>query len=462
MKKNLILALCGIGGAVAIGTSAYFLTSGMGVTQTETNMVSELGEEVALNPSDFLEGNKKKIADAKVDISKVDVGEVGLYDATITCARKEYNVKVSIKDTVVPKFTAKKEIICGVGMPITAKDIAETISDAAKTVEVTFKDNLVTDSNVKYENAVSYEDTTCKTTAISYAEAGEYDNTIIITDPSGNKIEEPVHIIVCNLPTINANDIVAEVSTTIDYLAGVTATDYAGNDITDKVILKDASSVNVNVAGEYSAVYTVTDGKNLTSDKSVKVTIEEKPEETQNVTTENTGTNNGTTSNGGNKKPSSNGGSASNSVSNGTSNNNNGGSSSNSANNSQPSAPSTPSIAPHWVEGSSTTNGVLNASQKATIDGLVASWKNGGYSDSGLESAIDSYMEEWGLLSQVGSSRVVSNDNFVTDASESSLSANRQSYMLSSAIYSYSAVYTDGTFSGEKLNASIWYVYYTN
>lgn len=458
MKKNLILALCGIGVAVAIGTSAYFITSGMGVTQTETKMVSELGEEVALNPSDFLEGNKKKIADAKVDISKVDVGQVGLYDATITCARKEYNVKVSIKDTVVPKFTAKKEIICGVGMPITAKDIAETISDAAKTVEVTFKDNLVTDSNVKYENAVSYEDTTCKTTAISYAEAGEYDNTIIITDPSGNKIEEPVHIIVCNLPTINANDIVAEVSTTIDYLAGVTATDYAGNDITDKVILKDASSVNVNVAGEYSAVYTVTDGKNLTSDKSVKVTIEEKPEETQNVTTDNSASISGE-----NKKPSSNGGSESNNNGGSTSNNNGGGSASNSnggsgstsANNNQPAKPT---MSAHWVEGPSTTNGVLNASQKATIDGLVASWRNGGYSDSGLESAIDSYLEEWGLNERVGYMRIVSGSEFITEPTDEALERARLGDLCSGEIYSYCAVHTNGNFNNEKLIASSWYV----
>ena len=52
----------------------------------------------------------------------------------------------------------------------------------------------------------------------------------------------------------------------VDYLDGVTATDYQGADITDRIVC-DAALVNLDAVGTYEILYQVTDEEGFGAEK---------------------------------------------------------------------------------------------------------------------------------------------------------------------------------------------------
>lgn len=85
----------------------------------------------------------------------------------------------------------------------------------------------------------------------------------------------PVKISVINAPTINGvTDKTITVGDTIDYMAGVTATDGKGADITSSVQV-DSSAVNTGAVGTYQAAYKVTDANGYIGSATSNVTVNE-------------------------------------------------------------------------------------------------------------------------------------------------------------------------------------------
>ena len=174
---------------------------------------------------------------------------------------------------------------------------------------------------------------------ITYVEAGDYDNSIVVTDNAGNESEVPVKISVIAPPTINGvTDKTITAGESIDYMAGVTATDSKGADITSSVTV-DSSAVKTDTAGSYQATYKVTDQYGLTSSATSNVTVNNKPQEDSNqAVADNGGSGSSNSSSGKNNKKHNSGSqssSGSSNKSNGSSNsgqqasnNNNGGGSS--------------------------------------------------------------------------------------------------------------------------------------
>lgn len=110
----------------------------------------------------------------------------------------------------------------------------------------------------------------------------------------------------------------------------------------------------------------------------------------------------------------------------------------------QPQAPSNPKagVAETFYDGSIANS--LSADMKAHVDSLVNSWKNGGYSNSGLADAIDNYLFENGVT--------CSGVNVEKDARF--LISSGQSYSLSDVasggIYYYGKRYTNGEMDGDS------------
>ena len=50
-----------------------------------------------------------------------------------------------------------------------------------------------------------------------------------------------------------------------------------------------------------------------------------------------------------------------------------------------------------WNEHNSVCGPQINATQKAYIDGLVNNWKNGGMTDSALQTALEQYLNSQGV-----------------------------------------------------------------
>lgn len=285
------------------------LTACGGPKQLSKSVTVELGKEDGIKVTDILDVSKDKAKDVKVDTKKVNFYKEGKYDATLTYDKKEYKVTVKIKDTVAPGATAKESITVQTGTAVHVTDCLDKVTEASGNIKAEFETKPEADNAQGTETTESTEkadkssasssestesteatDTQSQTIAvgdvnlssndeITYVTAGDYDNNIVVTDNAGNETKVPVKISVINAPTINGvTDKTITVGDTIDYMAGVTATDGKGADITSSVQV-DSSAVNTGAAGTYQVAYKVTDANGYIGSATSNVTVNEKPKE---------------------------------------------------------------------------------------------------------------------------------------------------------------------------------------
>lgn len=305
MKKQTAAAFIA---AMTIAT----LTACGGPKQLSKSVTVELGNEKGIKVTDILDISKDEAKSAKIDAKKVNFNKEGKYEATITYDKKDYKVTVKIKDTVAPEATVKDSIVVQTGNPVrvtdciseikeasgvadakfkTKPDIAAQVASAEASTEATASDDSGTESTESAESTEKDASSAVYAVGdvslssndeITYVEAGDYDNSIVVTDNAGNKSEVPVKISVIAPPTINGvTDKTITAGESIDYMAGVTATDSKGADITSSVTV-DSSAVKIDTAGSYQATYKVTDQYGLTSSATSNVTVNNKPQEESN------------------------------------------------------------------------------------------------------------------------------------------------------------------------------------
>lgn len=284
------------------------LTACGGPKQLSKSVTVELGKKDGIKVTDILDISKDEAKSAKIDAKKVNFNKEGKYEATITYDKKEYKVTVKIKDTVAPEATVKDSIVVQTGNPVRVTDCISEIKEASGVADAKFKTKPDTAAQVTTETSTettASDDSGTESAAstekdassavyaigdvslssndeITYVEAGDYDNSIVVTDNAGNESEVPVKISVIAPPTINGvTDKTITAGESIDYMAGVTATDGKGADITSSVTV-DSSAVKTDTAGSYQATYKVTDQYGLTSSATSNVTVNNKPQEDSN------------------------------------------------------------------------------------------------------------------------------------------------------------------------------------
>lgn len=293
------------------------LTACGGPKQLSKSVTVELGKEDGIKVTDILDISKDEAKSAKIDAKKVNFNKEGKYEATITYDKKEYKVTVKIKDTVAPEATVKDSIVVQTGNPVRVTDCISEIKEASGVADAKFKtkpdtaaqvttetstETTASDDSSTEKSPVSSDDSSTESTKkdassavyaigdvslssndeITYVEVGDYDNSIVVTDNAGNESEVPVKISVIAPPTINGvTDKTITAGESIDYMAGVTATDGKGADITSSVTV-DSSAVKTDTAGSYQATYKVTDQYGLTSSATSNVTVNNKPQEDSN------------------------------------------------------------------------------------------------------------------------------------------------------------------------------------
>lgn len=294
------------------------LTACGGPKQLSKSVTVELGKEDGIKVTDILDVSKDKAKDVKVDTKKVNFYKEGKYDATLTYNKKEYKVTVKVKDTVAPEATAKESITVQTGTAVHVTDCLAAVTEASGNIKAEFETKPETaqgtettestestdKSSVSSSEATEATDTQSQAIAvgdvnlssndeITYVTAGDYDNNIVVTDDAGNETKVPVKISVINAPTINGvTDKTITVGDTIDYMAGVTATDGKGADITSSVQV-DSSAVNTGAAGTYQVAYKVTDANGYIGSATSNVTVNEKPkEDPKQETADNSGSSN--------------------------------------------------------------------------------------------------------------------------------------------------------------------------
>lgn len=463
------------------------LTACGGPKQLSKSVTVELGKEDGIKVTDILDVSKDKAKDVKIDTKKVNFYKEGKYDVTLTYNKKEYKVTVKIKDTVAPEATAKESITVQTGTAVHVTDCLAAVTEASGNIKAEFETKPETD-NVQGTETTEPTEATDKSSVsssestdtqsqaiavgdvnlasndeITYVTAGDYDNNIVVTDNAGNETKVPVKISVINSPTINGvTDKTITVGDTIDYMAGVTATDGKGADITSSVQV-DSSAVNTGAAGTYQATYTVVDSNGLHNSAVSNITVNAPAEETSNNSGDTDNNNVGTSDNKSNKgsgkknknskKNSSSGSSSSGNSSSGSQSSSN--SSSSGGSSSAVSQPANPKagVAETLYDGS-VAHGIT-AEEKSHIDGIVQKWLRGGCSGVDAENEAGNYLMSRGY--SIGYSDSCKDSRILVD--------NGQNYTLNGVIagtpyYYYGKMYTTGEMNGDarvayKTNFSI-------
>lgn len=252
MRKNVLgKAVLAIMTVAVIGTVLIGCESGP-ITPIKKEVNAELGVEMSTNPADYVEASNAVLAETVVDVSKVDVTTLGEYEMTVTYRTEVKTIKVMVVDTIAPVAEIEEEIAVLAGKPINARALIKKIMEYSDGTTVVLAEEM-------------------------YEEAGEYDNTITFKDVSGNKSEYTFHVIVCEEPVFEGlNDITVVEGSEPDYLAGVTANDRMGNDLTASIVV-NSEEVDWNTPGEYTAAYSVANQYGFGTTETITVTVEKKP-----------------------------------------------------------------------------------------------------------------------------------------------------------------------------------------
>lgn len=441
------------------------LTACGGPKQLSKSVTVELGKKDGIKVTDILDVSKDKAKDVKVDTKKVNFYKEGKYDATLTYDKKEYKITVKIKDTVAPEATAKESITVQTGTAVHVTECLAKVTEASGNIKAEFETKPeannaqgteTTESTETAESteaqAISVGDVNLSSNdEITYVTAGDYDNNIVVTDDAGNETKVPVKISVINAPTINGvTDKTITVGDTIDYMAGVTATDGKGADITSSVQV-DSSAVNTGAVGTYQAAYTVVDDNGLHNSAVSNITVNAPAEKSSDNSGDTDNGNAGTSDNKSNKgssrknksskKNSSSGSSSSAGSSSGSQSSSNGGDSAAS----QPANPKA-GVAETLYDGS-VAHGIT-AEEKAHIDGIVQKWLSGGCSGADAENEAGNYLISRGYsISSSDSCK----DALIVVPNGANYTLNGKAYGL----YYYGKLYTTGEMNGDDRIAYI-------
>lgn len=441
------------------------LTACGGPKQLSKSVTVELGKEDGIKVTDILDVSKDKAKDVKVDTKKVNFYKEGKYDATLTYDKKEYKITVKIKDTVAPEATAKESITVQTGTAVHVTDCLAKVTEASGNIKAEFETKPeannaqgteTTESTETAESteaqAISVGDVNLSSNdEITYVTAGDYDNNIVVTDDAGNETKVPVKISVINAPTINGvTDKTITVGDTIDYMAGVTATDGKGADITSSVQV-DSSAVNTGAVGTYQAAYTVVDDNGLHNSAVSNITVNAPAEKSSDNSGDTDNGNAGTSDNKSDKgssrknksskKNSSSGSSSSAGSSSGSQSSSNGGGSAAS----QPANPKA-GVAETLYDGS-VAHGIT-AEEKSHIDGIVQKWLSGGCSGADAENEAGNYLISRGYsISSSDSCK----DALIVVPNGANYTLNGKAYGL----YYYGKLYTTGEMNGDDRIAYI-------
>ena len=335
MKKRNILLTAAFVGALSLG--------GCGKAELKPlaeQIEVELGSSLDENVTAYVALDEKAAKEATLDLSAVDTNKTGTYKASVAYKEQTAAFEVVVKDTTAPEVTLVDKVTVAAGTPLHAKDVIAEVTElsgevtavfenaepemakqteATETLEVAVTEMPETEAVAEVAQSKEEPETftvgavTCTDDTTVFGSVGAYDVLLTVVDASGNETEVKVSVIVGEAPEfLGIEDLTVTVGTErVDYLEGVTATDYKGTDITDRIVC-DAALVNLDAVGTYEILYQVTDEEGFGAEEKASVVVAEKKAAKSGgkKSTEKNQTNAGNTSNPGGTANPGNGGNA--------------------------------------------------------------------------------------------------------------------------------------------------------
>lgn len=310
---------------IFIGTAFVGVLSLSACGKTELQPVAaqveiELGSLLDENVTSYVTLDEKAAKEAELDLSAVDINKTGTYAASVTYKEQTAAFEVVVKDTTAPEVTLVDKVTVAAGMPLHAKDVIAEVTELSGEVTAVFEkeepekpeqpDGIETLTENTDREAVTEIETvietelpmpgaeeeighmkggaetfitgavTCTDDIVVFGTAGDYKVRLTVADASGNETDTLVSVIVGEAPEfLGIEDLAVTVGTErVDYLDGVTATDYQGADITDRIVC-DAAAVKLDTVGTYEILYRAADGEGFCAEKRASVTVTEKKSE---------------------------------------------------------------------------------------------------------------------------------------------------------------------------------------
>lgn len=255
MKKKII-----IGGIIACillgggGILAYYLLHTEAIFTEQTIELGEnyLSEEVR----DYISGSDQAIAGSVVDISKVNFEKVGDYEVTCTTKRKTYSYTIHIVDTTAPELVLNSDkFCCQTDYYYKPTDFVTETSDLSGEVKLLIEYNGILSENINFDKV------------------GNYTFTIVANDSSGNSTKEDVTYEFAKAPKFMLlTDKSIETGTEFDPMMYAFAYDELDGNLKDDIVV-DLNGFDREIPGDYKIKYSVTNGKGIEKDASIKVTV---------------------------------------------------------------------------------------------------------------------------------------------------------------------------------------------
>lgn len=229
------------------------------LTIKRNTFIYEYGSEISTAPQDYINANETILSQVVLNFSQLK-NEVGKYKVSATYLGVEYPFYIKIVDTTNPIVTLKAVTFnVNLNTKIYAIDLIEDVQD-----------------NSQYTAYFKSEDGKKESYKI-FDEKGSFVENIIVEDQSGNQSATLRVKIVAgqngNSPTLTGIDNI-EILKGSEFhpLEGVEATDGNGNDITKNIkILKN--NVNTEKVGEYEVIYSITNNKGHTLQRTRRVKV---------------------------------------------------------------------------------------------------------------------------------------------------------------------------------------------
>ena len=310
---------------IFIGTAFVGVLSLSACGKTELQPVAaqveiELGSLLDENVTSYVTLDEKAAKEAELDLSVVDINKTGTYAASVTYKEQTAAFEVVVKDTTAPEVTLVDKVTVAAGMPLHAKDVIAEVTELSGEVTAVFEkaepekpeqpegietltENTDSEAVAETETVIETElpmpgaveeigqmkggaetfitgAVTCTDDIVVFGTAGDYKVRLTVADASGNETDTLVSVIVGEAPEfLGIEDLTVTVGTErVDYLDGVTATDYQGADITDRIVC-DAAAVKLDTVGTYEILYRAADGEGFCAEKRASVTVTEKKSE---------------------------------------------------------------------------------------------------------------------------------------------------------------------------------------
>ena len=310
---------------IFIGTAFVGVLSLSACGKTELQPVAaqveiELGSLLDENVTSYVTLDEKAAKEAELDLSAVDINKTGTYAASVTYKEQTAAFEVVVKDTTAPEVTLVGKVTVAAGMPLHAKDVIAEVTELSGEVTAVFEEaepekpeqpegietlteNTDSEAVAETETVIETElpmpgaveeigqmkggaetfitgAVACTDDIVVFGTAGDYKVRLTVADASGNGTDTLVSVIVGEAPEfLGIEDLTVTVGTErVDYLDGVTATDYQGADITDRIVC-DAAAVKLDTVGTYEILYRAADGEGFCAEKRASVTVTEKKSE---------------------------------------------------------------------------------------------------------------------------------------------------------------------------------------